>query len=80
MQVRNMPYAFGEQLTECLVNVFRRLVCRLFMSATELLPEIESLADKRSFEDKLENLQDNMSAKEMIPRNTNMPKVGLFNS
>lgn len=54
MQVRNMPYAFGEQLTECLVNVFRRLqVCRLFMSATELLPEIEFLADKRSFEDKL---------------------------
>ena len=53
MQVRNMPYAFGEQLTECLVNVFRRLVCRLFMSATELWPEIEFLADKRSFEDKL---------------------------
>lgn len=53
MQVRNMPYAFGEQLTECLVHVFRRLVCRLFMSATELLPEIEFLADKRSFEDKL---------------------------
>ena len=53
MQVRNMPYAFGEQLTECLVHVFRRLVCRLFMSATELLPEIEFWADKRSFEDKL---------------------------
>ena len=60
MQMRNMPYAFDnttllliEQLTECIVNVFRRLVCRLFMSATELLSEIKFLAHKRSFEDKL---------------------------
>ena len=50
------------------------------MSATELLSEIELLADKRSFEDKLYNFQDNMSARDIIPRNTNMPKVGLFNS
>ena len=60
MQMRNMPYAFDnttvvliEQLTECIVNVFRRLVRRLFMSATELLSEIEFLAHKRGFEDKL---------------------------
>ena len=61
MQMRNMPYAFGntemvliEQLTECLVH--KRLYTAS-MSAVHVrdwaIIIIELLADKRSFEDKL---------------------------
>ena len=89
MQMRNKLYAFNntamvliEQLIECLVH---KPLQAASMSADHVcdwanVQKWSFLADKRSFEGKWQKFQDNLSAKEIITRNTSMPEVGSYNS